>query len=297
LASSNPNLQNIPTRTELGRKVRRGFVADVDKVLLAIDYSQIEFRIIVHYIQDRDCIAAYKQDRRTDFHTWVAEMCEIPRKPAKTMNFMMGYGGGKKKCVDTLAANKHVVGDLMERVDTLVKSGEIKDTRKMNVFRTLCKRKGEQIYERYHETLPGLKRVSRMAASKAYSRGYVYNLYGRHRHLPKSHCHIAFNTLCQSSAADLMKERTVAASEMCKGTPIKLIANVHDEILFEAPIEIANDPRVIRDLVALMEGPSIELRVPICVDVGVAKTNWADASESAAEPPFNPNCEHLEFLK
>jgi DNA polymerase-1 len=152
------------------------------------------------------------------------------------------------------------------------------------MFNVLCRRKGEEIYDRYHETLPGLKRVSRRAASRVHSKGYVRNIYGRRRHLPKTHCHIAFNALCQSSAADLMKERTVAADKMCNGTPIKLIANVHDEILFEAPNEVAEDPRVIRDLVNLMESPIAKLRVPICVDVGVSKENWAKASGDAAEP-------------
>lgn len=291
MSCGEPNAQQLNTKAKRLIHPREG------NSFISIDYSQIEFRIIVHYIQDRECIAAYEKDRRTDFHTWVAEMCEIPRKPAKTMNFMMGYGGGKKKAVATLAANKYVVGDLMGKVDTLVASGEVKESARLKVFNGLCKRKGEEVYERYHDTLPGLKRVSRKAASRAANRGFIYNLYGRHRHLPKQHAYKAFNALCQSSAADLMKERLVAVADMCKGTPIKLIANVHDEILFEAPTEIAKDRRTIRDLVSLMESPNVDLRVPICVDVGVSDKNWAEASTNASEPPYDPSCSYLEHLK
>lgn len=284
MSCSEPNAQ------QLNKKAKQLIHPREGNAYVAIDYSQIEFRIIVHYIKDAACIDAYQKDRRTDFHTWVAEMCGIPRRPAKTMNFMMGYGGGKEKTVQAISTNKHVVGDIMSQLEG------VPDDQKPAVFQALCKRKGEEIYRRYHETLPGLKRTAKIASAKAFHRGYVYNLYGRHRHLPKQASHLAFNTLCQSSAADLMKERMVAAAEMCQHKPIRLVANVHDEVVFEAPIEVVEDPRVIQDLVYILEHPSIDLRVPICVDVGVSTNNWAEASGGAAAPPYDTTFLALNYL-
>lgn len=271
-----------PNSQQLSPDAKRLVHPRPGNTFVSIDYSQIEFRIIVHYIKDSNAIAAYHANPDTDFHTWVAEMCGIPRKPAKNVNFCMGYGGGKNKLVSMLETNMDLVGSLQVHVDKLLAEGKIKEENKMTVFNSLCKRRAEAVYNRYHDTLPGLKPTARMAQRVLEQRGYVRNIYRRHRNLPREAAHKAFNALCQSSAADLMKERTVAVGKAIAGTPIKIIASVHDETLFEMPHEIAQDTQVIRDLVHIMEHPSAELRIPIRCAVGLSKDTWVAAAKSAA---------------
>jgi DNA polymerase-1 len=275
LSSKEPNAQQLSPEAKELVHPRKG------NSFLSLDYSQIEFRLIVHYIKDADAIKAYNEDPDTDFHSWVALMCEIARSPAKNVNFCMGYGGGKKKLITMLAQNMELVGALKTHVDKLVTDGKIDEGQQMSVFNLLCQRRAEKVYNKYHATLPSLKTTSWRAANACKSKGYVFNLYGRHRHLPEKASHRAFNSLNQSSAADLMKERTVAVAKMCKGTPIMLVSSVHDETLFEGPSEIIEDPRTIRDLVLCLEDPQVELRIPIRVSAGLSRETWKQASKEA----------------
>ncbi len=277
LSAKTPNAQQLDKMAKSLIHPRAG------NTFVSIDYSQIEFRLIVHYINDAAAIAAYAANPDTDFHAWVAEMCAIARSPAKSVNFCMGYGGGKKKLVAMLATNIDLVGELKAHVAKLVESGEVKESQKMQVFTMLCTRRASKVYDAYHETLPGLKRTSYAAARASERRGYVFNLYGRHRRLPYNQSYRAFNSLNQSSAADLMKERLVALDRACDRTPIMLVACVHDEVLFEMPHAVADDPRTMRDLVGIMESPQVKLRVPIRVSAGVSRENWAIAGGDDGE--------------
>lgn len=269
LSCKNPNSQQNPKYAKELLHPREGHA------FISIDYSQIEFRYIVHYIQDAACIAAYNENPDTDFHAWVAEMVGISRKPAKTMNFMMGYGAGKKKTIKVVSANGEVVGDVLSQV------ADLPEHERKAAFDRLCERKALSVFDRYHATLPGLRITSRKAASIAAARGFVRTMLGRRRHLPTTHAHLAFNSLCQGSAADLQKERTVAVAEMLRGTDIHLVGLVHDESLFEAPIEIAEDPRTQRDLIAVMEDPARPLRVPVRCTIGTSRENWREAGDGA----------------
>jgi DNA polymerase-1 len=125
--------------------------------------------------------------------------------------------------------------------------------------------------------LPGVKTTSRKAEAIAKRNGFVRNLAGRRRHIPNNKAYIAFNTLNQSSAADIMKERTVAVSEMLAGTPLRIVASVHDELLIEGPIGIVDDANTVRDVVACMEASQIKLRVPIRCSAGTSSKHWRDA--------------------
>lgn len=267
---------------------------------LSCDYSQIEFRWIIHYINDRNAIEAYHENPDTDFHTWVAEMCGIKRRPAKTVNFMIAFGGGKRKTIQTLSANGDVITDIKQQVEDLIAGGLLEESDFRNVFNKMCVERGTDIFNQYHRALPGIKYVSRKAAAVASHRGYVYNAYGRHRRLPTQKAHIAFNTINQSSAADLLKERTVAIHKALKGTPIKIVASVHDETLFEGPEEVMNDPRVKRDIACMMESPSVDIRVPVRTSAGVSSLHWREAGSDDVAKPVSyekSECEQLGFLK
>lgn len=251
-----PNLQQVSTEGKSLIHPPEGHV------FLSWDYSQIEYRTMMHYIKNAAAIKAYHDDPDMDFHIWVANMCGVERKPAKTINFLMGFGGGKKKL---LAA-------LMQEV-SLMKS--IKDDVGGNIplFKARCKAKAESVYDKYHETLPSLKPTSRRAAQVAYSRGYVFNEYGRRRHIARERSHIAFNTLNQSLAADIMKDRLVAVARQFKGTSLKPVLVVHDELLCIAPIDEAES--YIEPVSRILESPEVELRVPVKTKCKVLTTSWA----------------------
>lgn len=253
----------------------------------SFDLSQIEFRLIAHYIRDERAIAAYAENPDTDFHQWVAEMCGIPRRPAKNVNFAMGFGGGKKRIVSMLAGNMELVGNLSARVDELVAEGKIDESQRQTMFSALCLARGEQVFAQYHGALPTLKQTSARAARNLELRGYVFNAYGRHRHLPPKAAFRAFNSIIQSTAADVMKDCTVQLAprynKWTRDHGITLCASVHDETLTNIPKEISHDPAVLSEIGRIIEHPSIEFRVPIRTSCGVSSNNWAEASSDAGK--------------
>jgi DNA polymerase-1 len=253
------------------------------EAILSTDASQIEFRIIVHYIQNDECTAAYLEDPDTDFHTWVAEMVGMARKPAKNVNFAMGYGQGRKSTVTQLAGSMEIVGVLEAQVDQLMREGKVTEDQRADVFNVLCTRKAEKVYRQYHQTLPELKPTAYRAGRACKAKGHVFNLYGRHRHLPLTLAHRAFNTLCQSSAADMVKERMVALHEALKAVDanVEFMAQVHDEVALRGPAEVMEDPRTKRDIVAILEEPACDLRVPLRWDIGSSRVNWLEASNDS----------------
>jgi DNA polymerase I len=246
--------------------------------ILSMDYSQIEFRLIVHYIENARAIAAYADDPDTDFHDWVSKMCGIPRKPAKSVNFCMGYGGGKERVLSMLASNMELVGNLMEQAARVAAETDLTQEQ---VFVALCRRRAEEVFTEYHGLLPELKRTSRDAAFKLKSRGFVFNAHGRHRHLPEKAAFRAFNSVVQSDAADIMKERTVAVSprfnKRVRDMGANIFASVHDETAFDIPLEAVEDPANLAYITNVLEASSVRYRVPIRVSCGVGKKSWADA--------------------
>jgi DNA polymerase I len=246
------------------------------KSFLSADYSQVEFRLIVHYTKTLECIKAYAADPTTDFHQWVADMCGIPRSPAKNINFAIGYGAGKAKVLAMLSSNVELVGDLM------AKAKAISPDNVTEAFERLALTRATEVFRKYHATLSGLKLTATRAANAIKNRGYIFNAYGRQRHLPAAIAYRAFNGLIQGTAADLMKERTVAASprynEQVRSWGVSQVANVHDELLFEGDPECWRDPAVTTATRQILESPSVSLRVPILVDMGVSDRNWKEAS-------------------
>lgn len=299
LSCSQPNAQ------QLSKRAKELIVPRQGNSFLSVDYSQIEFRLIVHYINDKNCIQAYIDNPDVDFHKWVAEELQIKRRPAKTINFTIAFGAGKATVVAALELIMELVGDLKNVAVELATKwcdaapGTSAYNRYIiDTFTRLARERGEAMYNTYHETLPGIKQCSYRASDAVKRRGYVFNLYGRRRHLPAQRAHIAFNTLNQSSAGDLMKERAIACWKMIQGTPIRLVATVHDELLFEGPTEIIEDPRTISDIVSCMEHPAIEktLRVPIRCSYGLSRKHWREAADGEERIPFNTPCNNLKHL-
>ena len=241
-----------PNSQQLSKDAKKLILCPDGYTLVSIDYSQIEFRFIVHYCQNETAIAAYNTDAKTDFHQWVADMCGIPRKPAKNINFCIGYGGGKAKVIAMLSADDSLCSDPL-----------------------LAERTAISVYEEYHRTLPSLRRASDQARNACMARGYVKNIYGRRRHLPMKAAHRAFNTVMQSGAADVMKDSLPRVKAVCDRYGTKIQAVVHDDILFAVPTVELNGT-VVDEIVKEMINPSIELRVPLSVSVKKSSTNWGD---------------------
>lgn len=260
MSCSAPNMQ------QLSNMAKRLIIPAPGYGFLSADYSQIEFRLIVHYIQNPAAIAAYTKNPRTDFHQWVADMCKIPRKPAKHVNFCIGYGGGKKKVIAVLSSVMELVGELMKQ------AGE-----DHNLFDTLRTRRAREVYDKYHETLPELRQVTKEAERRCMSRGFVFTAYGRHRHLPRASAWRAFNSLTQGTAADVMKASLVAVSprynKTTRGFGMHCVAVVHDEILFEVPSAVPRR-KVEKHVTQVMENTEVKFRVPMIVDTKWLSGSW-----------------------
>lgn len=246
LSSTNPNLQNIPIRTELGTAVRRAFVAGSKKVLLGVDYSQIELRILAHVSEDPKLIAAFQAG--DDFHAQVARELGVDRRLAKAINFGIIYGLGAV----ALAQDADITPE-----------------------------EARQFINRYFTTFPGVANYIEKTKALARSQGFVSTLFGRRRYLPDIHSpnqmlrsgaeRMAVNMPCQGTVADLVKLAMIRVNrESLVGA--QLLLQIHDELLFEVdPSEITTIAPKIRQLLNTV----IELKVPLEVDIKTGP-NWAD---------------------
>jgi DNA polymerase-1 len=259
LSSSNPNLQNIPVRSEEGRRIRAAFVPEPGHVLLSADYSQIELRLLAHLSQDPVLIESFQ--RGQDVHTrTAAELFQVPvaavsadqRRQAKTINFGIIYGMGALR--------------LARSLDIPTKTAQAYIT---------------QYFARYG----GIKSYMEGILVEARTRGYVTTLRGRRRYVPDLQSkntqvaaaaeRMAVNMPIQGTAADLIKMAMVAIDRRLTQEKLRtrMLLQVHDELLFEVPEkEVERVKNLVREL---MEGV-MSLRVPLQVDLGTGK-NWAEA--------------------
>jgi DNA polymerase-1 len=259
LSSSNPNLQNIPIRGDMGRRMRACFTAKPGFALVASDYSQIELRVLAHFSGDEPLIAAFEHG--LDIHAQTAallcdkkpdEISPDERRLAKTINFGLLYGMGPQKLSREL-------GITMNRA--------------------------KEFIAKYFERLTKLKQFYETVIEGAVKAGYVTSLAGRRRFLPELHSQNsqlqsqakrqAVNTVIQGSAADIIKMAmiAVAADERLGALGATLILQVHDELVLEAPEKTAAEAG--RRLAEIMS-KIYTLRVPLAVDTGVGRT-WAEA--------------------
>ncbi len=259
ISSTAPNLQNIPVRTELGRELRKMFVAKEGYVLADADYSQIELRVLAHISGDENMINAFKNNE--DIHRitagqvfGVADFCvtEEMRSRAKTVNFGIIYGQSEFSL-----------------------ASELKITR----------REAKRYIDSYFEKYKGVKEYMDGAIARAKSDGYVSTIFGRRRYIPELSAknfnlrsfgeRVAMNTPIQGSAADIIKIAMVkvynALKEDCPNS--RLILQIHDELIVEAPeAEAEKAARILR---REMENAA-SLSVPLVADVHIGKS-WYEA--------------------
>ena len=260
LASTDPNLQNIPVRTEEGRRIREAFVAEPGKVLVSLDYSQIELRILAHIAGIDALREAFAQGQ--DIHAATAsEMFGVPldamtpdvRRQAKAINFGVIYG---------------ISGWGLAR-NLRIPRGE-----------------AQGFIDRYFERFPGIRDYMDATVGFAKEHGYVQTLFGRRIHTPEINARgphagfarrAAINAPIQGTAADVIRRAMVRMDAAIEGLPAKMLLQVHDELIFE--VEQGAEDEVIGRVRDVMEGaamPAVKLDVPLVVDAGQG-ANWAEA--------------------
>jgi DNA polymerase-1 len=256
LSSSDPNLQNIPIRTELGKQIRAAFVPkEKDGCILSADYSQIELRLLAHFSKDKALLKAFADDM--DIHTFVAsqiygipadEVSSEMRTKAKAVNFGIIYGQGPYG----LSQN-------------------------VGISQAEAKKFIDDYYARY----PAIRKFMDGEIDKAAKSGYAQTILGRRRPITglnsKNHNvrslaeRLTVNTVIQGSAADLIKMAMIAIGRRIDkdGLPIKMILQIHDELVFELPEKDAN--KHAKWISAEMTG-AIQLDVPLKVDISIGKS-------------------------
>ena len=257
LSSANPNLQNIPVRTEIGRQIRKSFVAASGWKLLVADYSQIELRILAHMADDPALIESFQngQDihRRTAAQIYnVANNEVIPsmRRVAKIINFGILYGMSAHRLSRELGINYD---------------------------------KAQSFIDTYFTGYPGVQKYIASTLSFCRDKGYVETLLGRRRHIPDIESanrntreyaeRTAYNMPIQGTAADIIKSAMVQLAPNLIALNAHLLLQVHDELVIEAPE--ANINEVVKQVRKTMEN-AFQLKVPLVVDIGVSD-NWLDA--------------------
>ena len=254
LSSKNPNLQNIPVRSPMGAKIRQAFVAEEGKMLIGIDYSQIELRLLAHFSQDPTLLDAFAHDKDIHRQTAVAifgeEEADAKRNVAKTVNFGLLYGMGPKKL----------------SVDIGVTTKEAK-----------------AIIEAYFENFPTVKTFLRGIADSAKEIGYVETLLKRRRYfnfetappmMKAAYERESVNTVFQGSAADLIKLSMNAISRLIKKEHLnaKMLLQIHDELIFEVSEDEAEV--LAEKFKNVMEG-IYTIKVPLRSSVNIGK-NWSE---------------------
>ena len=260
LSSSDPNLQNIPVRTEQGKEIRALFEpGEGYDVMLSADYSQIELRLLAHMSQDENFIEAFREGQdihaRTAaevFHVPIEDVTSEERRRAKAVNFGIVYGISDYG----LSRDLHI-----------------------------SRKEAAGYIDEYFTRYPGVKAFMDKVVEEAHQTGAVTTMYGRRRELPAIHSknfnqrslaeRMAMNTPIQGTAADIIKIAMIRASRMLKDANVKsrILLQVHDELVLEVVKE--EIPKVTEILKEAMEHAA-ELSVPLVVDVNVGK-NWAEA--------------------
>jgi len=260
LASTDPNLQNIPVRTEDGRRIREAFVAEEGKVLVSLDYSQIELRILAHVAGIDSLKKAFRDG--LDIHAMTAsEMFDVPldqmtsdiRRQAKAINFGVIYG--------------------------ISGFGLARNLR-------IPRAEAQGFIDRYFERFPGIREYMDNTVDFAKKHNRVETLFGRVIHTPEINAkgptagfakRAAINAPIQGAAADIIRRAMVRMPDAIAGLPAKMLLQVHDELLFEVN-EDAVDP-LVSVVKSVMEGaaePVLHLDVPLVVDAGKG-AHWAEA--------------------
>ncbi len=262
IASSDPNLQNIPIRTEIGRQVRKAFVASRGWLLVAVDYSQIELRVVAHMAEDQSMLKAFRENQ--DIHAaTAAAIYDIPlesvtpkqRRQAKAINFGLIYGMsafGLTRTTDLTLAE------------------------------------AEDFREAYFERFPGVKRYLDHVRREARENGYVETLFGRRRYFPRlkttTNYNVrqraereAINAPIQGTAADIMKKAMLDVDQALQASNLnaKMLLQVHDELVFEVPENELD--QTIEVVQSTMEN-TVDLSIPLITEARFGK-NWGELED------------------
>lgn len=277
LSSTNPNLQNIPIRTERGARIRKSFIAPPGRKLLSADYSQIELRILAQITDDPGLVRAFEQGH--DIHTATAsEVFEVPlaevtremRSRAKAVNFGLAYGQGAFGLADTLGISRKEATDIIGRY-----------------FSRFAK-----VREYMTDTVESAKKA-----------GYVETIFGRRRYIPEFQSgngavrkfgeRAAINAPIQGAASDLVKKAMIDVNRVlcerdhkmgrgvnsAQGSDVDMILQVHDELVFEvddAALGDTPEASEISNLIKSTMEQTVTFKVPLVVNIGIAQ-NWQDA--------------------
>ena len=260
LSSTDPNLQNIPIRSEAGRKIREAFIAEEGNVLLSLDYSQIELRILAHIAKIDTLKQAFHEGQ--DIHALTAsQMFNVPlenmdpmvRRQAKAINFGVIYG--------------------------ISGFGLARNLR-------IPRKEAQSFIDTYFERFPGIRAYMDETVSFAKENGYVKTLFGRKVHTSEINAkgpqagfakRAAINAPIQGTAADVIRRAMVRMPNAIAHLPAKMLLQVHDELIFEVNKDALNETtEVVRNIMEKASEPVVKLDVPLVVDAGFG-SNWADA--------------------
>ncbi|MEM8789340.1 MAG: DNA polymerase I [Pseudomonadota bacterium] len=260
LASTDPNLQNIPVRTEEGRRIREAFVPEDGNVLVSLDYSQIELRILAHIAEIESLKQAFRDG--LDIHAMTAsEMFGVPiegmdpmvRRQAKAINFGVIYG-----------------------ISAFGLSNNLRIPRE----------EAKGFIDRYFERFPGIREYMDRTVAFGKEHGFVQTLFGRKIHTPEINAkgpkagfawRAAINAPIQGTAADVIRRAMIRVPAAIADLPAKMLLQVHDELLFEVAETAVDDTiAAVRDVMESAADPAVDLTVPLTVDAGQGP-NWAAA--------------------
>ena len=255
LSSSDPNLQNIPIRTEIGREIRKGFIAAPGNLFLAVDYSQIELRVLAHFSNDAAFVGAFtegvdvhRQTAAVIFGISVEDVTPEMRGQAKTVSFATLYGQGAFSLANRLGISRDEANEFIEM---------------------------------YFERFSSVRKFFDSQIDMARDVGYVETLMGRRRYVPEIQAtnwsvrqfgeRVAQNTPIQGTAADMMKRAMLDVHEAlgAADSEARMLLQVHDELLLEVPQDEIEE---VRDLVVNQMEGALELNVPLVAESGVGST-------------------------
>ena len=258
ISSTEPNLQNIPTRFELGKRVRKVFKPEEGKVYIDADYSQIELRVLAHISEDKHMIEAFKNNEDIHkqaaskvFKTPIDEVTKEQRSNAKAVNFGIVYGISDFGLAEQLG---------------------------------ISRKKAKQYIDEYLTEYAGIKEFMENIIEKAKEKGYVETLFHRRRYVPELNSknymvrqfgnRVAMNTPIQGTAADIMKIAMINVNNELKKRKLKskIVLQVHDEMMIEAP---ESEKEEVKDIMKKEMESAIQLKIPLVAEISEAK-NWYD---------------------
>jgi DNA polymerase-1 len=261
LSSSSPNLQNIPIRTELGRRIRRAFIPDKGNVFVAADYSQLELRLLAHVTHDEQMLDAFRNNEdihertaRLVFGAKTKEELKERRRFAKIINFAIAYA------VEPFGLSQRV---------------------------GISRKEARQVIDDYYKTYSGVRRYMEEIPEKARESGVVRSIYGRIRPVPTINDRNgniraraereAINMPIQGTASDIVKIAMLKVEEALRSAGLKaqMVMQVHDELLVEAPKKEAEQ---VKEILCREMETAVELDVPLDVESGVGE-NWMEVKK------------------